>query len=151
MYRFTGGVPEWRYFNYPILTNQEWTTIKVRKISPDTFAALAASNRFFVLDVRPLEFSSNNSFIKEAVHCPLVYLEKYYHEIPDNCKIIIADWAMISATNAAKFLISKGYTVKGVLKGGIERWISEKKPVETRSLEPIPFSFTWNNSWDACR
>jgi rhodanese-related sulfurtransferase len=134
-----------------MLTNQKWTTIKIRKISPDSFAALAASNKFFLLDVRPLEFSRNNSFIKGAVHCPLVYLEKYYSEIPKECKIILADYAMISATNAAKFLITKGYNVKGVLKGGIERWISEKKPVEERLPEPVPFSFTWKNSWDACR
>ena len=131
--------------------NTSWSKIKVNKISPVSFALLAAAGKYFILDVRPLEFSRNNSFIKESVHCPLVYLDKYYKEIPKNCELILADWAMISATNAAKFLISKGYRVKGVLKGGIERWITEKRPVDARLPESTPFSFTWKYSGDACR
>lgn len=151
VYWFTGGIPEWRYFNYPLLINTYWSTIKVKKISPQAFASLAADNKYFLLDVRPLEFSRNNSFIKNSVQCPVIYLEKYYKYIPKDCEIILSDWAMISATNAAKFLISKGYQVKGVLKGGIERWIAEKRPVDARPPEPAPFSFTWKYSGNACR
>lgn len=128
-----------------------WSKIKVNKLTPQDFAALTADNKYFILDIRPLEFSRNNSFIYGAVHCPLVYLEKYYKNIPQECEIILSDWAMISATNAAKFLTSKGYRVKGVLKGGIERWISEERPVDARPPEPVPFSFTWKYSGKACR
>ncbi len=151
VYRFTGGIPEWRYFNYPMYTNPAWDRIKVHKISPDEFALLRKDDRFFILDVRPLEFSKNNSFIKGSIHCPVIYLKKYYRDIPRNCEILIADWAMLSSTNAAKFLLTKGYKVKGVLKGGIERWISEKRPVVARPPEPVPFAFTWKYSEDTCR
>jgi rhodanese-related sulfurtransferase len=150
VYRFTGGIPEWRYFNYPMVADEKWRAIKVRKIAPQQFAALAAGRRYFILDVRPLEFSSRNAFIRNSTHCPLVYLEKYYREIPKKCEILLVDWAMISATNAAKFLISRGYTVRGVLKGGIERWLDEGRPVEIRPEEPVPFTFTWKPQAAGC-
>ena len=79
-----------------------------------------------------MNFKKNTSFIKGSVLCPLVYLSDRYQEIPAGQKIAITDWAMKQAPVAAKFLIAKGYTVAGVLKGGIERWESEKFPVETR-------------------
>ena len=107
---------------------------------------------FIILDIRPLEFARNPAFLPGAVHCPLVYLEQYYREIPRNCKLLLTDWAMISATNAAKFLIAGGYTVLGVLKGGIERWTSENRPVEMRKeTKDNPFSFIWDNSNLHCR
>ena len=134
-----------------MLMNTAWSKIKVKKISPQAFAMLAADKKYFILDVRPLEFSRNNSFIPGAVHCPVVYLNKYYKEIPKECEVILSDWAMISATNAAKFLTSKGYRVKGVLKGGIERWIAEKRPVDARPPESDSFSFTWKYSGNSCR
>jgi rhodanese-related sulfurtransferase len=133
-----------------MVINPDWRDYKVKKISPGDFAALLAKKGTFVLDVRPLEFSRNNSFIPGSTHCPLVYLDKYYDEIPPKCDILLVDWAMISSTNAAKFLLSKGYRVKGVLKGGIERWITEQRMVEVRPEEPVPFTFTWKRRQDDC-
>lgn len=133
-----------------MVADEKWHNIKVKKISPKTFAVMAASKHYFLLDVRPLEFAGSNAFIKNSTHCPLVYLSGFYHEIPKKCEILLIDWAMISANSAAKFLISKGYTVRGILKGGIERWLDEGRPVELRPEEPVPFSFNWHPRGDGC-
>ena len=115
-----------------MIINPTWQKIKVKKIPPKDFAKLVNSENFFILDVRPLSFKKNAAFIKGSVLCPLVYLADRYHEISKGQPIIIADWAMKQSPVAAKFLIAKGYTVVGVLKGGIERWERDKLPVEAR-------------------
>lgn len=115
-----------------MVINPTWQRIKVKKIPPKDLAKLINRENFFILDVRPLNFKENTSFIKGSVLCPLVCLENGYHEIPKGQSIIITDWAMKQSPVAAKFLIAKGYAVVGILKGGIERWESDKFPVETR-------------------
>lgn len=113
----------------------------MKKLSPDTVSDLLEDKNVIVLDVRPLEFARDPAFISGSVHCPLVYLSEHYDEIPKKCKVILTDWAMISSTNAAKFLIAKGYNVLGVLKGGIERWTTESRPVEIRTSTKESFGF----------
>lgn len=119
-------------FNYPMVINPTWQKIKVKKIPPKDLANRMRNENFFILDVRPLNFSKNVSFIEGSVLCPLVFLGAQYREIPKGQCIVITDWAMKQSPVAAKFLIAKGYQVVGVLKGGIERWESEKLPVEGR-------------------
>ncbi len=119
-----------------MVINPTWQKIKVKKIPPKDLAKCMNSEDIFILDTRPLNFTKNTSFIKGSVLCPLVYLADRYHEIPKGQSIIITDWAMKQSPVAAKFLIAKGYSVVGVLKGGIERWESEKFPVETRKPRP---------------
>jgi len=119
-------------FNYPMVINPTWQKIKVKKIPPEDLVNLMRNENFFILDVRPLDFAKNTSFIKDSVLCPLVFLRDQYLEIPKENRIFITDWAMKQSPVAAKFLIAKGYQVAGVLKGGIERWESEKLPVEGR-------------------
>jgi len=126
-----------------MVINPTWQKIKVKKIPPKGFADLIKGENLFILDVRPLNFERNTSFIKGSVLCPLVYLADRYPEIPKGKSILITDWAMKQSPIAAKFLIAKGYTVVGVLKGGMERWESEKLPVEARKpgkrLMPLSF------------
>jgi len=129
-------------FNYPMVINPTWQKIKVKKIPPEDIVNLMRNENFFILDVRPLDFAKNTSFIKDSVLCPLVFLGDQYLEIPKKKRILITDWAMKQSPVAAKFLIAKGYPVAGVLKGGIERWESEKLPVKGRKplTKLIPLS-----------
>ncbi len=125
-------MPEWRMFNYPMVINPTWQKIKVKKIPPKDLRKRMDSEDFFILDVRPLSSVKKAPFIKGSVRCPLVYLAERYPEIPKGQPIIITDWAMKQSPVAAKFLIAKGYPVAGVLKGGMERWESDKLPVDIR-------------------
>lgn len=135
VYSFNGGIPEWRKFNYPMVIDPAWQSIKVRKLSPAAFKSMVDGKAVYILDVRPLNFKRDRSFIAGAHHCPLVFLEKRYQSIPLNQDVLLTDWAMRQSPVAAKFLIIKGYRVKGVLKGGMERWKSESYPFEER--EPV--------------
>lgn len=132
VYTFIGGIPEWRTFNYPMFNDTAYQNIEVTKLSPQEFQVLASKTQMYVLDVRPLDFERDSSFLPKAFHCPLVHLAASFPQIPPDHTILITDWAMKQSPMAAKFLISKGYTVAGVLQGGVERWKSELLPVETR-------------------
>lgn len=79
---------------------------------------------------------------REPSFSPLVYLADRYTEIPKDRKIVITDWAMKQSSVASKFLTVKGYTIVGVLKGGIERWKSENLPVEEREPAKKPDSLS---------
>jgi rhodanese-related sulfurtransferase len=132
VFAFLGGIPEWRKFNYAMVIDKNWQKIPVKKFAPASFKSLNDTQDFYVLDVRPLNFKRDTSFIFGAHHCPLVHLDRRYLSIPKNQRILITDWAMKQSPIAAKFLIQKGYHIKGVLKGGMERWKAESYPYESR-------------------
>ena len=143
VFAFTGGIPEWRKFNYPMTIDQTWQKIKVIKLSPASFKSMVDDKRVYLLDVRPLNFKRDTSFIHGAHHCPLVFLEERYQAmVPMDQDLLLTDWAMRQSPVAAKFLISKGYRVKGVLKGGLERWKSESYPFEDREPTLPPEGMT---------
>ena len=89
----------------------------------------------FLLDVRPQDYSKGPKFIKGSYHCPLLILTDRIHDLPKDKKIIICDWKMQQSPLAAKYLIAHGYNVIGVLRGGTMRWLSEKRPFESRSIK----------------
>lgn len=124
-----------------MIVNKEWQKIKIKKIRPKELAHLMKEKDFYILDVRPLDFKLNSSFIKGSILCPLVYLADRYKEIPKDRQIVVTDWAMKQSPIAAKYLYVKGYPIDAVLKGGIERWESEKLPVvrrePTKELLPL--------------
>lgn len=128
-----GGIPEWRKFNYPMVVSEAYQKIRVKKLGPQNFKKFIEDKHPYILDVRPLRFERDTSFIKGARHCPLVFLADKYQEIPKDQDIVIADWAMKQSVTAAKFLILKGFPIKGVLKGGMERWKDIDYPVEQRT------------------
>jgi len=112
--------------------DKEWQKIKVNKIPPQQLKDLLEKEDVYILDVRPLDFRINTSFIKGSLHCPLVYLADRYREIPKDRQIVVTDYAMKQSPVVAKFLLQKGYSVVGALKGGVERWDSENLPLEHR-------------------
>jgi len=126
--------------------NKAWQKIKIKKIRPKEFARLLKEKDFYILDVRPLDFKLNSFFIKGSFLCPLVFLADRYKEIPKGRQIMVTDWAMKQSPIAAKYLSIKGYPISGVLKGGIERWESEKFPVEQREATKklLPLSLPEN-------
>lgn len=102
------------------------------KLTPKEVETMVKKGGYYILDVRPLDFERDRSFIPGARLCPLVYLEERYGDIPKESPILITDWAMKQSPSAAKFLLNKGYSVVGVLQGGMERWKSENLPFEDR-------------------
>lgn len=115
-----------------MVVNETSMKMKVKKLKPKKIAKMIEKKEIFVVDVRPQNFKRDSSFIIGSIHCPLLDIAERYKEFPKDKQILITDWAMRQSTLAAKFLISEGYNVIGVLKGGIERWKNDKYPVENR-------------------
>lgn len=108
------------------------TQVQVRKLSPREVAALLDTQKPFVLDVRPIEFGVNQSYIRGAEHCPLIDLVARINDFPREQPLLITDAFMKQSPIAAIYLIKNNYHVLGVLKGGMERWVMEKMPSEER-------------------
>lgn len=136
VYGFLGGIPEWRTFSYPLVTlDDAMFKAPVRKLSPLKLSKMLQEEPIYMIDVRPKKFTRDNHFI-EGVHLfPMLTLADDYTHLPKDQPIVITDWAMKQAVPAAKFLQSKGYQIKGVLKGGMERWRAEEFPIVTIKLE----------------
>ncbi len=112
--------------------NPKYQGVRVKKLSPDKVQALLDKEPPFILDVRPLNFEKSIDFIKDSVYIHLVILQDNIDKIPLDREIIIADWAMKQSPLAAKYLKKNGYNIIGILKGGVSRWIQEKRPFEAR-------------------
>ena len=135
VYWFNGGIPEWRNFNYPMKIDKQWQAIRIKKIPPESFSNLLEDKKVYLLDVRPQNDNRNSFYIKGANICPLMHLDTFWTNIPKDRLILVSDVAMQQSIAGAKFLVKQKYSVVGVLKGGVERWMSERYPVEKRSKD----------------
>jgi len=136
IYWFKGGIKEWRRFNYPMEINNKYQGIKIKKISPmDVAQYLKNDSNIFILDVRPKNFTKDPRFIKGAFHSPLLKISDHIKTLPRDKKIIVSDWAMRQSLLAAKYLAANGFLIMGVVRGGIERWVSDGLPIEQRESE----------------
>ena len=133
---FRGGVMQWRKYQYPMNQDKHIVRIKVDKLAPDDFQEAHFQQKAFLLDVRPKWFSTEtdttftNQYIANTdISIPLVDLSERIGELPKDRPILISDGKMLQSINAAKYLISEGYSVVGVLKGGVYRWMIDDYPV----------------------
>ncbi len=114
--------------------NEEFMSIEVHKFTPDKLKELMAREDIFLLDVRPEKYEGLSGFIEGTVFCSLLYLEERYTAIPRDKKVVVVDAFMKQSPIAAKFLIHKGYTVAGVLRGGVANWSKKGFPVVEEAL-----------------
>lgn len=134
VYWFEGGIPDWYRFNYPMRINKYLKSIPVKKLSPEKIAELIEQQKVIILDVTPDWWRADHQVeIEVSLNMPLGNLQETYKKIPLDKPLIIVDCLMRQSPSAARFLISKGYSVSGVLKGGITRWEREGFPVIKRS------------------
>ena len=135
VYWFKGGISAWRSFNYPLQVNNKFQGIRVKKLRPAAVAdLLGQDNNYYVLDVRPQNYTKGPHFIKGSHHCPLLNIMDRVGTIPRDQPIIVVDWKMMQSPLAAKYLLSEGFQVKGVVRGGIERWAADGLPTEVRTV-----------------
>ena len=132
VYWFEGGIPDWYRFNYPMNINEKLKSIRIKKISPAKVSELINQKSIIILDVKPEWWNASEGSIEDSLYLPLVKLQNTYQKIPHVKPLIISDGLMRQSPSAARFLISKGYQVLGVLKGGITRWEKEGFPVVKR-------------------
>lgn len=126
---FKGGIPEWHRFNYPMIIDKELTRDNTTRLNPEKVVELIQQHNPVIVDVRPLFWKGSKAALKNSTFIPLVELHQKYSTLPKNRKIIVVDAFMKQSPNAARFLLSQGYEVLGVLKGGFVRWEKEGYPV----------------------
>jgi len=114
--------------------NKAYARVKIKKLSPQKAYALMKKNKILVVDVRPNDFIKN-SFIVGSIHCQTLDLAEMANTIQQKQKILLVDWAMKQSPIIAQYLNLNGFNIIGVLKGGVERWVSEGFPSEKRSKE----------------
>jgi rhodanese-related sulfurtransferase len=120
------GLPEWTKKNYTVLSAQFLKEAYIDKDIPNV-----------LLDVRSAAVAQKG-FIKGAVTLPLADIAANVSKFPPKDKkppIIIYDQTGgDDAKNAAKALITAGYTSVTVLTGGMDAWQAAKYPFETGNL-----------------
>ncbi len=131
VYWFKGGIPEWHSFLYPMTINKKMASLKIHRLSPKKVVKLRTTLDPTILDVRPLFWQGANVALKNSIFIPLVELNEKCITLDKDKPIIIVDGYMKQSPNAARFLISKGYQILGILKGGIVRWTKESYPTVT--------------------
>ena len=119
---FQGGIPEWRKYDYPMEVNQDLNKIKVAKLRVKEVLNLIEDSNIMILDVRPLNLKGNWKYIENSISLTMLHLEEYLALVPKDRDLVIVDVFMKQSISAAKYLISEGYSVKGVLKGGVAKW-----------------------------
>ena len=128
---FQGGIPEWYRFGYPMQVDDALTKLKVKKLKPATVMDLLQRENPLILDVRPAWWQQKAEvMIEGSVFIPLTRLHQEYRRLPKDRRLIVTDELMKQSPSAARFLLSRNYTVLGVMKGGIARWRKEGMPVQ---------------------
>jgi rhodanese-related sulfurtransferase len=83
-----------------------------------------------LLDLRlDLLFNSKRFDVPEYLHCIYDEFEEFYHHLPTDRPIIVADAVGIHSKEAVDFLQKKGYTLVANLVGGIHDWERDGLPV----------------------
>ncbi len=120
---FRGGIPEWRQFDYPLWVNSLYAGLRVHKLGcaeVQTLLKRPPASRPFVLDVRPDWLASPQWFLPGSVQIPTYALDRLLDTLPRNRPILIADVAMRQSVVVGKYLIHKGFDVRGVVRGGLQ-------------------------------
>jgi len=83
-----------------------------------------------LLDVRPEVMASYKSFdVPEYLYCYHQEFESYYHHLPNDRPIIIADAVGLRSKEIVLFLIEQGFSMVANLAGGITDWEKDGLPM----------------------
>lgn len=87
-------------------------------------------NGAILLDLRlDLLFNNKRFDVPECLHCVYDEIEEFYHLLPPNRPIIVADAVGIHSKEIAKFLMEKGFAEVANLVGGINDWERDNLPI----------------------
>ncbi len=98
-------------------------------LSPQESYKLCLSGAL-LLDVRlGLLFKQKRFDVPELLHCHSEEIGDFFHHLPSNKPIIVADAVGIHSKEVVAFLLEKGYTMVANLVGGIHDWERDGLPL----------------------
>ncbi|MFZ4524775.1 MAG: rhodanese-like domain-containing protein [Chlorobium sp.] len=101
------------------------------EVSPNKALALIQKGALLV-DVRePGEVAKKSFDVSNIMQIPLRELQKRFHEIPLDRKVIIACYSGSRSLMATRFLMKQGYTQAVNMQQGIARWEREGLPIKS--------------------
>ncbi|MEI7708705.1 MAG: rhodanese-like domain-containing protein [Chlorobium sp.] len=101
------------------------------EVSPTKALAMIKKGALLV-DVRqPREVAKKSFDVSEILLIPVRELQKRFHEIPVDRKVIIACHVGNRGLMATRFLVNQGYSKAVNMQQGIVRWEKEGLPVKS--------------------
>lgn len=137
IYWFQGGIPEWRQFDYPMEVDPAYAAIEVKKLSCEQIRPLLTDQSLQILDIRPIWLKGVQYFLPGTVHIQMTDLDLKLHALRRDRPILVSDVTMRQSVMAARFLIRQGFTVEGVVRGGMQRGRQKGCPVETKPAKSL--------------
>ncbi|PLX99291.1 MAG: hypothetical protein C0623_09435 [Desulfuromonas sp.] len=135
VFAFRAGLPAWVAAGYPTVSTVKLPKVDVEKISTDKlYGMVEGDDDIVVLDVC-LKRDAEKFWIDspKRIHIPLDELEARINEIPKDKKIAVICLKGKRSPTAIRYLTAKGFTDLLSIKGGMQQWILEGKPVKTKS------------------
>ncbi len=117
---FRGGIPEWRQFDYPVEVNPLFAAIRVKRLRCDAVRRLLQGGGVRVLDVRPVWVSGRQHFLPGTLHIQMTDLDRKLDKLPRDKPLLVSDVTMRQSVSAARYLLHKGFDVRGVVYGGLQ-------------------------------
>ncbi|PKP36658.1 MAG: rhodanese-like domain-containing protein [Bacteroidetes bacterium HGW-Bacteroidetes-15] len=115
--------------NADFFKNYGFTLNNILHISPREAYELCQKGAI-LLDLRlELLFNSKRFDVPEMLYCHNDEIENYFHHLPTNRPVIIADAVGIHSKEVVEFLMNKGYTLVANLVGGIHDWERDGLPI----------------------
>jgi rhodanese-related sulfurtransferase len=126
------GLETWVKAGYPLAVLEAIPKASVEMLPPEKVKALLAQDPgIILLDIRDADLYDVIRFKPDATtHILIVdFLEKF-GTLPKNRKIIVVDHLGKQAVSAAAFLKGKGFSIEGILDGGITAWQKAGYPMQ---------------------
>jgi rhodanese-related sulfurtransferase len=102
---------------------------EIRHVTPREALELSKKGAI-LLDVRlELLFINKRFDVPESFHCVYDEIKEYYHHLPQDKPIIVADAVGIHSKEVVGFLQEKGFTQVVNLAGGIHDWETDGLPM----------------------
>jgi rhodanese-related sulfurtransferase len=102
---------------------------KIRHVTPREALELCEKGAL-LLDVRLNVLFINKRFdVPESFHCVYDEIKEYYHHLPQDKPIIVADAVGIRSKEVVEFLKENGFSQLANLAGGIHDWETDGLPM----------------------
>jgi len=133
VYAFRKGLPAWVDAGFPTTSIEKLPKVDIAQISTDSLLNLMTSGEDYVLLDVCLKRDADKFWIDspKRVHVPFDELESRLGDIPKDKKVIVICLKGKRSPTAIRYLSAKGFKNLISVKGGMQQWVLEGKPVKT--------------------
>ncbi len=131
VYAFREGIPAWEAAGYPMVTVKALPDVEVNQVSTEDLASMLAKDDITLVDIN-LNEDADKFYIDHAkrVHISLDELNVRLTELPKDKKIVVICLKGKRAPTAVKYLTGQGYNDVVMVKGGVQKWVLDGRPVK---------------------